>query len=62
MSILDDESIIKNTSFRELDNTLRQQWIMEHGTPVISPSVEQMFENWREVSLPDEMTVVAAPL
>lgn len=69
MSILDDESIIKNTSFRELDNTLRRQWIMEHGTPVIPSSVEQWLKDNecnvyfdKLVSLSDEMSVVEAPL
>ena len=69
MSILDDESIIKNTSCRELDNTLRQQWIMEHGTPVISPNVEQWLKDNecdvyfdKLVRLSDEMSVVPPPL
>ena len=69
MSILDDESIIKNTSFRELDNTLLRQWIMEHGTPAIPSSVEQWLEDNecdvyfdKLVLLSDEMSVVEAPL
>ena len=69
MSILDDESIIKNTSFRELDNTLRRQWIIEHGTPVIPSNVEQWLKDNecgvyfdKLVRLSDEISVVEAPL
>ena len=33
MSLLDDENILKNTAFGELDNTLRWNWIAKHATP-----------------------------